>query len=143
MLHKAFDPKVEHTQTRGFDDLSWERSPPLAPLSISEKKKKDTMVRNENCSWKTDVWKHTCVTQQLSPLCPPCERAPAQISQLTAFNELLQPVHHTKWGRGGKEHLYILHSQTTTETSAAGPHQHHDWAELLFLAHLSFSLCSV
>lgn len=40
----------------------------LPQFLISEK---DTVVRNESSSWETDVWKNTCVMQQLSPLGPP------------------------------------------------------------------------
>lgn len=65
---------------------------------------------------------HVCDATALLPL-PPCERAPAQISQLTGFNELLQPVHHTRWWWGGPLHT-PQSDDNTTETSAAGPHQH-------------------
>ena len=61
----------------------------LPQFPISEK---DAMVRNESSSWETDVWKkYMRDATALSPARPPpCERATAQISQFTGFNELLQ-----------------------------------------------------
>ena len=105
---------------------------------------KDTMVRNENSSWKTHAWKRTCTRDATAPL-PPGLRVNELPHKFHSSQALMSCCSLSIILTG--EHLSSPHSHTMTlRQASAGSHGRQNervlivCTKLLFSAHLLFSI---
>ena len=127
---------VAHTQTQGFDDLSWERPPPLAPVPLNLWK--DTVVRK----WEQqlEIGRAEMHVHDATALSsgPHVNKPITNISQFTGFDELLQPVHHFDSEESALSDCTVRQWQQSWRHSK----NEHDCDQFLSHAHLWSRVCS-